>query len=74
MGNGYSEDTGDFITAVRVAKLYFFYVHFQVQQGERTKMDIRVNVKRLVQKAEDNGSANGWPWVILHSGCCTRER
>ena len=61
LGNGYNAETGDFVTPVGGAGLCFFYIHFQVDQGEKTQMDIRVNGERLVQMAESDGNVNGWP-------------
>ena len=74
LGNGYNGETGEFFTPVGGAGLYFFYAHFQVQQGERAQMDIRVNGSRICQMAENDGSANGYPGsscgaaVVLEEG------
>ena len=74
LGNGYDGETGDFVTPVGGAGLYFFYVHFQVDQGEHTLMDIKRNGVTLCQMAEADGNANGWPGsscgatVVLEEG------
>ena len=59
LGNAYDGETGNFVTAVGGAGLYFVYVHFQVDRGEHTVMDIRRNGVTLCQMAENDGTANG---------------
>ena len=52
LGNGYNAGTGNFITPVGGAGLYYFYAHFQVQQGERVSMEIRRDGVTLCHMAE----------------------
>ena len=61
LGNGYNGETGNYVTPVGGAGLYFFYVHFQVDRGEYTLMDVRLNGVILCQMAENDGQANGVP-------------
>ena len=60
LGNGYNAETGDFLTVVGGVGLTSSIFISRYRKGERTQMDIRVNIQRLVQMAEDDGSANGW--------------
>ena len=74
LGDGYNGGTGEFVTPVGGAGLYFVYVHFQVDRGEHTLMDIRRNGVTLCQMAENDGTANGVPGgscaatVVLQEG------
>ena len=61
LGNGYNSETGNFVTPLGGAGLYFFYTHFQLQRGEYVQIDIRVNGMRLAQMVENDGNANGYP-------------
>ena len=61
LGNGYKRETGNYVTPVGGAGLYFFCVHFEVDRGEYTLMDVRLNGVIFCQMAENDGQANGVP-------------